>query len=80
MRTLAEWVRARSQEFVRAAADPLQGVTVEVTFRAVPGLELVHSVISGRLGPEGLRAVISGSAFRGTPAGTVRVLAGRRRS
>ncbi|WP_026927846.1 hypothetical protein [Granulicoccus phenolivorans] len=78
MTMFAEWVRARITEFTRAAADPADGLTLRLTLRAVPGLELVKDALAGRLTPEALRRVLSGDAFRGTPSGTITVVPGRR--
>jgi hypothetical protein len=46
---VAQWVRTGSEQFVRAAARPADGVTVTVTLRSVPGLDVVRQVLSGRL-------------------------------
>jgi hypothetical protein len=74
---IADWARQRSGEFVRAASDPAEGVTVRVDLTAVPGLNLVRDARAGRLGPDALRGVFSGTAFRGTPNPVVTVTAGR---
>jgi hypothetical protein len=74
---LAQWVRARNQEFVRAAQDPRPGVTLTLRLRGVPGLHLLGRAMSGGLGVRALHGVRSGEQFRGTPGGTVTVRAGR---
>ena len=71
---LAQWARARGQEFVRAAQNAAQGVTVDLRLRGVPGLNLVRQAMRGQLSAQALR---SGDAFRGTPNATVTVTAGR---
>jgi hypothetical protein len=78
MRALATWTRTRLQEFVRAANDPATGVTVTVILRGVPGLPLVRNAIHGHLSPEALRSLLSGTAFRGSPAVEVHVAPGLR--
>lgn len=74
---IADWARQRSGEFVRAASDPAEGVTVRVDLTAVPGLHLVRDTRAGRLEPNALRGVLNGTAFKGTPTTTVTVTAGR---
>lgn len=74
---IADWARQRSGEFVRAASDPAEGVTVRVDLTAVPGLNLVRDARAGRLGPDALRGAFTGTAFRGTPTAVVTVIAGR---
>lgn len=78
MHALATWTRTRLQEFVRAANDPANGVTVTVILRGVPGLPLVRNAIHGHLSPEALRSLLSGTAFRGSPAAEVHVEPGMR--
>lgn len=74
---LAQWVRARHQEFIRAVQDPRPGVTLILRLRGVPGLQVLRQAMSGKLGVRALQGVRSGEQFRGTPNGTVTVRAGR---
>ena len=74
---LAQWVRARGQEFVRAAQDPRSGVTLTLRLRGVPGLHVLRQAMNGQLGVRGLRGVRTGEPFRGAPSGTVVVRPGR---
>lgn len=75
---LAQWARARGQEFARAAQDPASGVTVSLRLRGVPGLNIVRQAMIGKLGTAAMMGVQSGDAFRGTPNGTISVAPGRR--
>jgi hypothetical protein len=75
MTALTSWVRARGQEFVGAAEDPRQGVTVQVTLRNVPELALVRQGLNGQLQSSVLAT--AAAKLRGTPAVTVAVVAGR---
>jgi hypothetical protein len=75
---LAQWARARGQEFARAAQDPADGVTVTLRLRGVPGLNIIRQALNGQADAEVLKAVQSGDAFRGTPSGTVSVTPGWR--
>jgi hypothetical protein len=74
---LAQWVRARGQEFVRAVQDPRSGVTLTLRLRGVPGLHVLRQAMRGQLGARGLRGVRAGEPFRGAPGGTVVVRPGR---
>jgi hypothetical protein len=76
---LSEWVRSRSAEFVQAAAAPANGVTVTVTLTGVPGMAVVRDALRSSLGAGTLQSVASGSAFRGTPSGTIIVKPGKQR-
>jgi hypothetical protein len=75
---VAQWVQTGSEQFVRAAAQPSEGVTVVVTLRSVPGLDLVRQVLAGRLAA-GARWIRSADGSRTAPTVTVRVLAGKHR-
>ncbi|MFE6964186.1 hypothetical protein ACFVAJ_03675 [Agromyces sp. NPDC057679] len=75
---IAQWARTRAEEFTRAAADPADGTTVILNLTAVPGISLISAAVGGRLGAAELRSLTTGAAMRGTPSGTVTVVAGRR--
>jgi hypothetical protein len=75
---VAQWVRTGSEPFVRAAAQPADGVTVVVTLRSVPGLDLVRQVLSGRIGA-GARLIRGAEGSRIAPTVTVTVLPGKHR-
>ncbi|WP_108252797.1 hypothetical protein [Planctomonas deserti] len=79
MRVVAEWVRTKGAEFVRAAADPRSGVTITVSLVNVPGMPIVRQALNGTLGRDTMRLIVSGAAFRGIPNGSVLVRAGQHR-
>jgi hypothetical protein len=76
---LADWMRARSAEFVAATAKPASGVTVTITLSGVPGMGVVRDALRGKLGVGTLQSVTTGTAFRGTPSGTIVVKEGKHR-
>lgn len=65
---IAGWLRTKSAEFARAAANPANGVTLVVTLRGVPGLRAIGDVLGGRNVIANTRAILNGSAFRGAPS------------
>ncbi|MET4100374.1 hypothetical protein ABIB37_002611 [Agrococcus sp. UYP10] len=65
---IAGWLRTKSAEFARAAANPANGVTLVVTLRGVPGLRAIGDVLAGRNVIANTRAILNGSAFRGAPS------------
>jgi hypothetical protein len=76
--TLAQWVRAGSEQFLRAAANPADGVTVLITLRAVPGLDALRQMLAGRLaGGAGLLRTAAASAV--APTSTITIVPGKRR-
>lgn len=77
MPVLAGWARTRSEEFIRAAANPASGVTIVVTMRAVPGLDVVRQVLAGRLA--GSANLPRTGTAQGVPSATVNIVPGKRR-
>jgi hypothetical protein len=75
---IAGWVRTGGEAFVRAAASPADGVTVLVTLRSVPGLDVLRQALSGRLVSKGDAGRLW-SASRGAPTATFTVVPGRAR-
>jgi len=72
-KALAAWVRTRGQEFVRAAQDPANGVTVHVHARGVvgPATEAEDDVPSATVGgatPDGVAPVSAGTPAAASPA------------
>lgn len=65
---IAGWLRTKSAEFARAAANPANGVTLVITLRGVPGLRVIGDVLAGRSLISNTRAILNGSAFRGAPS------------
>jgi len=76
---IAGWVRTNSEDFIRAAAHPANGVTVTVTMQTVPGLDHVRGALAGRLGAGSLRGAAISGVVRAGPIGTVTVSPGKRR-
>jgi hypothetical protein len=75
---IAGWVRTGGEAFVRAAADPADGVTVLVTLKSVPGLDVLRQALSGRLTTGGdFGRLLRGS--QGVPTAAVTVVPGRSR-
>lgn len=75
---LASWARGNAEAFVRAAADPSEGVTVRIRLTSVPGFGALRDAVlkaSGAPGP-----IVPPTLPRGTPAIAIDVRpgAGRR--
>jgi hypothetical protein len=79
MRLVTEWVRSKGAEFMRAAADPRNGVTITIRLINVPGMPILRQALNGTLGVATIRTVVSGAAFGGMPNGSVAVRAGLQR-
>lgn len=65
---ISNWLRTKSAEFARAAANPANGVTLVLTLRGVPGLRVIGDVLAGRNLISNTRAILNGNAFRGAPS------------
>ena len=71
----AEYFQTRASEFVAATEDRAEGVTLVLTMTSPPGASLLRQLLRRSATPTGARP---GAQFRGTPAFTVRAVAGFR--
>jgi hypothetical protein len=77
---LAPWARTSGEQFVRAASHPTDGVTVLVTLRSVPGLDMVRQALSGRLPTiSGIGRSFVGASGRMAATSVVTIVPGLRR-